>query len=72
MITELKTANLHLMKLGESFETKGLLRGVSNVPLVWTLVEIHKTYLEFKVTYYGIYINSMKVYPSENYRIVSK
>ena len=62
------------IKIGESFNTKGLLMGVSDEPLSWRLVEmnISRSNLQFDVSYYGIVVGTMNMYPSENCRLQSK
>lgn len=70
MITTLKDVNIHLLGLGDSFESKGLFMGVSNTPMIWTLIAKHSYYYEFKITYHGIYINTMLVYPDTNKIVV--
>ena len=62
------------IKIGESFKTKGIFKGVSDEPLDWRLVEmnISRSHLQFDVSYFGIHIGTMSMYPSENCRVQSK
>lgn len=73
-VDDLKKYTFNTMKLGDTFKTKGLLKGVSDEPLVWRLVEVSKSFstLTFDVRYYGILVGEMNVYPNENCRVQSK
>ena len=73
-VDDLKKYTFNGMKLGDTFKTKGLLKGVSDEPLEWRLVEVSKSFstYTFDVTYYGILVGEMNVYPNENCRVQSK
>lgn len=74
LVTDLTHFTYNDIKIGESFKTKGLLMGVSNEPMEWRLVEmnISRSHLQFDVSYYGILVGTMSMYPSENCRVQSK
>jgi hypothetical protein len=74
VVSDLTHYTYNDIKIGESFKTKGIFRGVSEEPLDWRLVEmnISRSHLQFDVSYYGILVGTMSIYPSENCRVQSK
>lgn len=73
-VDDLKKYSFNDIKLGDTFQTRGILRGVSDEPLDWRLVEMSgsRSTLRFDVSYYGIMVGDMSVYLNENYKIIGR
>lgn len=59
------------IKLGDSFQTKGLFSGVSDDTVLWRLIEANltKSDLIFEVSYGGIYIGDYSISPAQNNKV---
>lgn len=59
---KLTPAFLATLKLGATFDTEGVLQGVSKEPLVWRLIRVTPGRLyEFSTTYYGVFFGKFLV-----------
>lgn len=71
LVKDISSYSFKDIKVGDSFETRGILMGVTQEPLKWQLIECNfsKSDLIFKVTYHGINIGEFAIQPADRYKV---
>lgn len=74
LVENLQDFAFNTITVGDTFTTKGIFRGVSDTPLEWRLIECNfsKSTLRFDISYHGILLHEVSMYPNENYRVQAR